>query len=870
MRSFNRFSISFLMVMFVLAGLGPAFGAGADDAGNYTPDTFTNESNLGTGFGAWAFNVGAGAFVGLTNSTAGSGDIDSTNGYSFCFYGGSGGTYGEATRPFSAALNAGDEFKVKLAMDWDGGARGMNILDASDNELLNINLGPGNTFHYKWGNASAVTISTDYAGDAIVTVSVKQVVGNQLEVTINRNDGASTNATSSGLVASAAKVKFYNGGHAGNDLNYALFVNDLEIVDSVTPLLTLTGRTGMPANWTNTLTVTRNGATNNPLDVVASSSDEAVATVETNVTIAAGTNSQSLEIVGVDTGPALIEAMADGFPTATLSVAVFDVAYDDSSYYPDGGWTNESNGGSGFGAWVLSNNNGPGEGYTNYAGNFIGNSAAAEGGNVNAQPSGDAFGLYANQDGAGGDPLSEATRLFNAPLAPGDTVSVDLGVNNRNGSKGVVFQIGGTWLFEVAVTADQYVYQNHGGGGSQVALDGSWTNWAADTAIRVQVSRKTATLYDINIIRSGGYSETTTLTGLNIGGTPDRVRLYSFNTEGGDANNLFFNRLAIWSGEVTPELFLAGQEGTVVNYTNTLVVRRTGSTAAGLDVALSSSDTNVVVVPTNVTIGAGNTSAEADVVGMGLGAAAITAAAPGFTPVAFTVDVFNVAYDSSAYYGADSFTNESNGGVGFGAWSLSDNAGGHDGYTNYAGSFLGDSAAYGGGNVNSASNHAFGFYANQEGDDAGTNGPLFEALRPFTALAVGQTLAADFGVNFRDGFKGLMIQSAGAWLFKVEVGGDDYVYQNYYNGGPQMSIGWTNYAADTVIRVELTRTGTDLYNVTLTRSGTYSETLVLESIHLGAAPDQVRFYVFDTQAGGENNLYVNRLGINEDDVLALS
>ncbi|MBU1909936.1 MAG: hypothetical protein KJ726_07815, partial [Verrucomicrobia bacterium] len=140
MRSFNRFSISFLMVMFVLAGLGPAFGAGADDAGNYTPDTFTNESNLGTGFGAWAFNVGAGAFVGLTNSTAGSGDIDSTNGYSFCFYGGSGGTYGEATRPFSAALNAGDEFKVKLAMDWDGGARGMNILDASDNELLNINL----------------------------------------------------------------------------------------------------------------------------------------------------------------------------------------------------------------------------------------------------------------------------------------------------------------------------------------------------------------------------------------------------------------------------------------------------------------------------------------------------------------------------------------------------------------------------------------------------------------------------------------------------------------------------------------------------------------------------------------------------------
>ncbi|HQN80528.1 MAG TPA: hypothetical protein PLB64_05670, partial [Kiritimatiellia bacterium] len=91
-------------LMGTLALAGNAWAAPAvqanDEAGNYTLETFINGANLGTGFGVWdIWNTPAT----LEDSTAGGGgDLNSTNGYSFCFKGDGAGSWCNARRNFAA------------------------------------------------------------------------------------------------------------------------------------------------------------------------------------------------------------------------------------------------------------------------------------------------------------------------------------------------------------------------------------------------------------------------------------------------------------------------------------------------------------------------------------------------------------------------------------------------------------------------------------------------------------------------------------------------------------------------------------------------------------------------------------------------
>ncbi|MBP7828587.1 MAG: hypothetical protein KA248_01575 [Kiritimatiellae bacterium] len=864
MNRVNRFNILAVCLLGMLCGFcAPARAAVvADDTGDNYGAGWTDGSNGGTGFGAWALSTSGNAAYGLGNPADSGITGMATN--SFRMSGTNG--YVDANRAFAAPLNIGDTFSLQWGNNWDTGStnsanKGINLYAGGYNgtQLININM-PNNEDISINGSPMFVNYGT-----AAITVYFQYVAAATLRVYGVGRDGVETYDQNFTIGGAPDAFRLY-AGNMDPEVERYPYANNFHIEASDAPIMTLVGRTAMPANFTNALTVTRNGSTAVALDVRAWSGDEAVAAVDTNVTIEIGSNSAPVELVGVDTGTALIQATAAGFPTAALSVAVFDVAYDDSSYYPSGGWSNGANQGSGFAAWILTNNNGEGVGFTNYAGSFIGNSTADGGGNVNAQPTGDAFGLYANQVGTGGDPLSQAIRPFSAELAAGHTLSVDLGVNFRDGAKGVMIQSGDTWLFEVAVVGDDYVYQNHGGGGAQTSL--GWT-YEANTSIRVEVARKTSFLYDVSIIRGGTQAATNKLTGVNLGGAPDRVRFYNFNTAGGGGNNLFFNRLAIWSGAETPVLSLAGQEGMVVNHTNKLTVSRTGSTDLEVEVTLVSDNTGAVTVETPVTLGTGETTATADVVGAGRGQATITASATGFTDVTADIEVYDLAYDSSSYYGPGTFTNDANGGAGLNAWVISHNDGPHDGYTNFAGAFLGDSTASGGGDVNSVSNNAFGLYANQAGEDTGTNEPMVEATRGFTALAMGQSLTVDLGVNFRNGAKGMMLQSDGTWLFEVVVTADQYAWQNHALGGTLQDLGWV-YAADSAINVTVTRVGQDKYDIALTRTGSAPEYMLLEGVSFNhQVPDRARFYAWNTEQGGENNLYVNRLGINEFETLEM-
>ena len=206
----------------------------SDHAGLYgAANPFTNGANRGRGFLHWQFAEGPGASNSLASSLDGGGDINSTNGLAFRFLGGVGETYAEAVRPFESSLRSGDVFRVTLAYNWNGGARGVNVLAADNYELCNVNFGADDALTFKWGNGGAVTVSTAWSATAVLQVEAMQREDNRLSVRLLRNDGLATNFVSDSLPAPAAKAKFYNGGHAGGDVQYALWVNDLAVERSL-------------------------------------------------------------------------------------------------------------------------------------------------------------------------------------------------------------------------------------------------------------------------------------------------------------------------------------------------------------------------------------------------------------------------------------------------------------------------------------------------------------------------------------------------------------------------------------------------------------------------------------------------------------
>lgn len=210
------------------------FGMASDHAGNYgaPSSNFVHGANGGRGFMPWELYPGGASVADLFDSTAGSGNINSANGKSFRFYGGFGGAYVDAWRPFESPMRSGDVFRATLAYNWNAGARGMNLHAYDGYELFNVNFGPGDVLSFTWGNAATTNLSTYWSPTTILRVAATQLASNQLRVTLQRSDGFTRSFTSTGLPAAAASVKFYNGGHSGNDVRYALFANDLVILRS--------------------------------------------------------------------------------------------------------------------------------------------------------------------------------------------------------------------------------------------------------------------------------------------------------------------------------------------------------------------------------------------------------------------------------------------------------------------------------------------------------------------------------------------------------------------------------------------------------------------------------------------------------------
>ncbi len=233
---------------------------------------------------------------------------------------------------------------------------------------------------------------------------------------------------------------------------------------------------------------------------------------------------------------------------STAAMAAVTVGTDsaDSAAYGSG-FTNGSDGGTAgtFGAWSFSNSP------TN-SGNLIGDSTQLNG-DINT--GGVSFGMFAN--GAG---FANANRDFNTnELAVGQTFSVSLAVNFRNGNKGFSLFDGGTEIFNFNIGGDNYVVNNAATGNGSTTSGLPDNGYNSNSVFDLSFSQTTGTGGTWSITRSGGLSDLDTGT---FAGVADNFRLYIASTDGGTPNNdLYFNNLSVVP---EPSALLLGAVGSLI------------------------------------------------------------------------------------------------------------------------------------------------------------------------------------------------------------------------------------------------------------------------------------------------------------------
>lgn len=216
--------------------------------------------------------------------------------------------------------------------------------------------------------------------------------------------------------------------------------------------------------------------------------------------------------------------------------------------YTGGVWVSGTGGGSPtFGPWTLSTSNTTGDGGA-ASGFFIGDSTGpvssgngAGTGDINT--SGVAFGMYAHKGNPGdtGSVSADATRQLDSALAVNQTLSLQVGVNFRNGDKGIDIYSGGTNnIFNLNIGGDTYAVNNATTGNGDLFGD-AYDSQTIFTLSLMQTSVGGGTW---TIVRSGGLSGTATGT---YTGDPTGLHIYNSNTDANsqNANNLYFNNFSV-------------------------------------------------------------------------------------------------------------------------------------------------------------------------------------------------------------------------------------------------------------------------------------------------------------------------------------
>ena len=236
----------------------------------------------------------------------------------------------------------------------------------------------------------------------------------------------------------------------------------------------------------------------------------------------------------------MVGAVTLAFLSFAATVPASTLGTDDASNYTTATWVSGSNFGTGFGAWSFTNNN---DNTTNFAGYFVGDSTANGSGIGNINTSGQAFGIYANPNGA----FANADRAFaGGALTLGQTFALNLAVNFRNGGKGLNLYTSGTQVFNFNIgnpgSGDGYYYTI--GAGSAVNTN---LAYASDSVFTLAYTQQSATdgLFTITRTSAGTPAVNGTVSVPFTASGVTSFRVYNSNASNSASDNLYFNNLAI-------------------------------------------------------------------------------------------------------------------------------------------------------------------------------------------------------------------------------------------------------------------------------------------------------------------------------------
>lgn len=280
-----------------------------DDADNYTPETFTNGSNGGFGFGTWdIWNNPAE----LGDSTAGGGgDINSPgNGFAFRVMGDGAGGWANAKRNFSDPLQEGDVVSFTFTYNWDGGNRGVDIFDQDGQFASVIDVSGGNTF-----SVNGTAVDTTWSPGAVVTVEITQGPDG-VQIDLDRSvDGTNNLSYTTNIVNAlpASGFSLYCGDYTASppedNVNFAIFLNNLQIVgDERVDLSFASGLWNPSATGDYEFVLSRQGPVDD--EVVLSSSNPDAVTVPATVSFESGSNEVAflVTVVSLTEGEATLVA----------------------------------------------------------------------------------------------------------------------------------------------------------------------------------------------------------------------------------------------------------------------------------------------------------------------------------------------------------------------------------------------------------------------------------------------------------------------------------------------------------------------------------------------------------------------------------
>lgn len=230
---------------------------------------------------------------------------------------------------------------------------------------------------------------------------------------------------------------------------------------------------------------------------------------------------------------ALVALGVVGFCLRAFAATAGSDDADQAAYKNNGvpSWAGGQNGGAGFNAWNLVSADSSGA-----CGFFIGDSKNLAGGSgPDINTNGNSFGLF----GKGTGHEAAAYRSFASPLAVGQTFSVQIALNFRNGQKGFDLRNSADDkpLFNLNIGAEDYVVNNAATGNGSVG-----NTYDSNTFFNLSFTQTDPAGGTWTLTRGGGIPKTVTGT---YSGTPGSIKFYVTDTDNGSENDLMFNHLAL-------------------------------------------------------------------------------------------------------------------------------------------------------------------------------------------------------------------------------------------------------------------------------------------------------------------------------------